>query len=87
MATPQRVDTTSAVFEFLLTRPTPEQILNFRLDEETDDYLQHLMDKNQNGLLTSDERAEMEEFSRINHFMIRLKAHAHLAIKNGAAQR
>ena len=66
---------------FLLTSPTPQQIIAFRASDEAQERLRYLLDANRNGTLTDDEASELDEASNVNHFMMGLKARAHKAIK------
>lgn len=65
------------VMAFLLTSPTPQQIIEFRASEVAQERLRYLLDANRNGTLTADEEAELEDASNVNHFMMSLKAKAH----------
>lgn len=65
------------VLTFLLSSPTPEQIIAFHASDSAQARLRNLLDSNRSGTLTSDERAELEEASQINHFVTLLKAKAH----------
>ena len=65
------------VLEFLLSSPTPQQIIAFHASDTAQARLRYLLDNNRNGTLTDDERAELEEASQINHFVTLLKAKAH----------
>jgi hypothetical protein len=68
------------VFEFLTSTPTPEQIIAFRPSEATQERVRYLLDQNRSGILTPEERAELDEFSQVEHFMRMLKAKAHLKL-------
>lgn len=65
------------VLTFLLSSPTPEQIIAFHASDTAQARLRALLNANRNGTLTDDERAELEEASQINHFVTLLKAKAH----------
>lgn len=65
------------VLGFLLSSPTPQQIIAFHASDTSQARLRYLLDANRNGTLTDDERAELEEASQINHFVTLLKAKAH----------
>lgn len=65
------------VLGFLLSSPTPQQIIAFHASDTAQARLRYLLDANRNGTLTDDERAELEEASQINHFVTLLKAKAH----------
>ena len=69
------------VMTFLLTSPTPQQIIEFRASDAAQLRLRYLLDANRNGTLTPGEEAELEDASNVNHFMIGLKAKARGAVK------
>jgi hypothetical protein len=64
------------VLDFLLTAPTPQQIIDFHASESAQLRLRYLLDTNREGTLTDAERAELEEASQMNHFVLLLKAKA-----------
>jgi hypothetical protein len=66
---------------FFLSSPTPEQIVAFQASEVAQARLRYLLDVNRNGTLTSEERADLDEASYANHFMILLKAKALKTLK------
>lgn len=76
----QVIDASDEVFEFLVSSPTPQQIIDFRASQAGQERMRFLLDKNRSGKLTAEEQIELEQMSQINHFMIRLKAHAHKAL-------
>ncbi len=69
------------VLDFLLSSPSPEQIIAFHPSEQAQSRLSILLEANRNGTLTESERAELDEASHLNHLFIRLKARAHAALK------
>ena len=69
------------VMAFLLSSPTPQQIIAFRASDSAQERLRYLLDANRNDTLTSDESAELDEASHINQFMMTLKAEAYKALE------
>ena len=69
------------VLTFLLLSPTPHEIISFRASDAAQERLRYLLDANRQGVLTDAERAELDEASQMNHFVMRLKARAHQAAK------
>jgi hypothetical protein len=69
------------VLTFLLSAPTPQQIVDFHASEMAQARLRDLLDANRSGMLSSAERAELDEASQINHFVTLLKAKAHRIIQ------
>jgi hypothetical protein len=69
------------VLSFLLSAPTPNQIIAFHASEDAQHRLRSLLDANHIGNLAAEERAELEEASQINHFFVLLKAKAYQALQ------
>jgi len=69
------------VIDFLLTAPTPEQIIAFHASESAQERLRYLLEANRNDTLTAAESEELDEASQVNHFVTMLKAKAHLKLK------
>lgn len=65
------------VLSFLLTAPSPQQIIDFHASQDAQARLHHLLDANRDGTLSETESAELAEASQMNHFVILLKAKAH----------
>lgn len=76
MATMQRLIVLDEVLDFLTLSPTPQEIVAFQASDAAQAQLRHLLEQNRNGTLTEIERAELEEFSRIEHFFTLIKARA-----------
>lgn len=64
------------VLEFLASTPTPQQIIEFHPSDELDTRISHLLEMNRQGTLSTDKAIELEEFSRLEHFMRMLKIKA-----------
>lgn len=69
------------VMAFLLTSPSPQQIIEFRASQTAQERLRYLLDANRNNTLSAEEAAELEEASRVNTFMMTLKAKAYLVLE------
>lgn len=65
------------VMAFLLSSPTPLQIIEFRALETAQHRLRYLLDANRNDTLTPQEKAELDEATQVNQFMMTLKAEAY----------
>jgi hypothetical protein len=65
------------VMAFLLTSPTPQDIIDFHASDAAQSRLRYLLEVNREGTLSDAERTELDDASQINHFMILLKAKAH----------
>ncbi|HLV33523.1 MAG TPA: hypothetical protein VKY59_00355 [Spirillospora sp.] len=64
------------IIDFLASTPTPEGIIAFRPSDHLEQRLRYLLEQNSNGALTAEERRELDEFLRMNHFMNMLKIRA-----------
>ncbi len=73
MATVDLASITDEVLDFLVSAPTPEQIIAFHASESAQERLRTLLDINRNGTLTADEKSELDEMNRVNHFLHSLK--------------
>jgi hypothetical protein len=62
------------VLEFLANNPTSEQIAAFPPTPEMQQRLGILLKRNQDGQISSEEVRELEEYERIEHLMVMLKA-------------
>lgn len=62
------------VMDFLASMPTPQQIIDFKVSDAVNERLHHLLDNNRNRILNPEEQAELDEFLRMDHFLIMLKA-------------
>jgi hypothetical protein len=70
------------VTDFLSSAPTLEEIAAYRLPDELQERAHLLLERNRDGTLSVDERAEMEEFRQIDHLMTLVKAKARLNLKS-----
>ena len=64
------------VDEFLISTPTPKQILDFRPSQTAQERLRYLLDAGSSRALTPDEEAELNETLAVEQFMRRLKIKA-----------
>ena len=68
------------VLDFLITRPTPQEIATFKVSAETQERIHTLLEQNREGTLTEIEAAELDLYEQLEHMMILLKAKAHALI-------
>lgn len=61
------------VLDFLATRPTPEQVAAFGPTSEMNDRLKMLVERESSVELTPAEKAELDEYERLEHLMILIK--------------
>lgn len=64
------------VLDFLVTCPTPQDILAFKVSPKAQDRLRSLLDKNREGALIESEVAELDAYEQLEHLMILMKARA-----------
>ena len=76
MAAVEVASITDEVLDFLVSAPTPEQIIAFHASDSAQDRLRTLLDINRSGTLTTEQKAELDEMNRVNHFFILVKARA-----------
>ncbi|BAY47960.1 hypothetical protein SAMD00079811_55790 [Scytonema sp. HK-05] len=69
------------VLDFLLKRPTPEEIVAFKVTPSAQTRLQILLQKNREATLTPMEVAELDVYEQLQHLMILLKARAYSTIR------
>jgi hypothetical protein len=62
------------ILDFLASQPTPEQILAFRPTLEMQERLKTLLVRSKAGELPPTEQRELDEYERIEHLIIMLKA-------------
>lgn len=70
------------VYDFLLSAPTPEQVISFRPSEPMQARIRELLEANRDRALLAEEQAELDEFSRVEHFVRMLKARARVKLTN-----
>jgi hypothetical protein len=69
------------VFVFLVSSPTPQDIIAFRPSEATQERIRELLAANKANRLTADENAELDEYEQVEHFVRMLKIHARQMLK------
>src|SRR5687768_8007466 len=62
------------VLDFLATRPTPEQVAAFGPTPEMTDRLRTLLEREGGGEITPAEKAELDEYERLEHLMVMIKS-------------
>ncbi len=73
--------TYAEVLDFLITRPTPQEITAFKVSAEAQERICTLLDKNREGTITEIETAELDLYEQLEHMMILLKAKANALIQ------
>ena len=59
--------------DFLASGRTADEILDFQPSEALKQRSHYLLEQNRQDMLTADERKELDEFMRMNHFVNMLK--------------
>ncbi|MBZ0317429.1 MAG: hypothetical protein K8L91_13495 [Anaerolineae bacterium] len=59
--------------EFVTSRPTLEEMANYRLSETSEARLSALLEANRNGTLTIEAQTELDDYSRLEHLLRMLK--------------
>jgi hypothetical protein len=75
VASPDRTPT-DEIMDFLLSAPTPEAVIALRPSPSAQERLRYLLDGNRNETLNDSERAELETYLQLEHFVRRLKIRA-----------
>ncbi len=65
------------VLDFLIKRPTPEEIMTFKVSSQAQTRLQALLEKNRSAILSPMELAELDVYEQLENIMILLKARAY----------
>jgi len=66
----------SEILDFMVSSPSPEDIIVFKSSPELEVRLTELLTKNKHDDLLDEERQELESFLQLNHFMNMLKIRA-----------
>ena len=64
------------LIDFIVSRTTPEALLQFRPSENNQRRVIELMEGRHNGTLSRDETSELDDFIQIEHLLIMAKAQA-----------
>lgn len=64
------------VLDFLIKRPTPEEIIAFKVSPIAQRRLSELLEKNRSATLSLMELAELDVYEQLEHMMILLKVRA-----------
>lgn len=72
------------VLDFLLSAPSLAQVIALHSSESAQQRLRYLLEANRNGMLTAEERAELEISLNVEHLVRLLKIRARLKQGNQA---
>lgn len=68
------------VLDFLIKRPTPQEIAAFKVSLQAQERLRTLLEKNREATLTVEETTELDVYEQLEHLMVLLKVRAINAI-------
>ncbi len=72
------------ILTFIASSPSVDQIIAFEPSDTLTQRLHDLLDQNSDGNLTAEQREELDEFQRMNHFLKMLKIKARLRLAGEA---
>jgi hypothetical protein len=64
------------ILDFLASNPTPQSIIDFKLNQATQERISDLLEKNRANELTAEESAELDGYERLNRFVRKFKIQA-----------
>jgi hypothetical protein len=73
---------TDVVADFLSTAPSTSELLAWRLPDEWQQKASDLLDKVKSESATAEDLREVDEFRRVNHLMILVKARAQMRLRD-----
>jgi len=62
------------ILDFLASQPSPEQVATFHPTPEMQERLRYLLGQSSEEILTPEESQELDDYERIEHLLILLKA-------------
>ena len=79
---PTELPTYLEIIDFLVNRPTSEQIANFKVSERSQERLRELLQKNRDLNIISSEVAELNLYEQLDTLMTMMKVRAYASIKS-----
>lgn len=70
------------IYDFLLSNPTPEEVIAFKPSSETVARVHSLLQREKSAEMTEADSAELDEFERLEHFVRMFKARARIRLAN-----
>ena len=67
---------TREILDFLLSAPTPQQVIALQASESAQERIRYLLDGNRASTLTDGERTELDSYLQLDHFVRQLKIRA-----------
>jgi hypothetical protein len=81
LSSPMETTTYQEILDFLVSRPTSEQIINFKVSAAAQSRLQTLLQKNREAALTATETAEIDLYQQLDTLIGFLKIRALTALR------
>jgi hypothetical protein len=72
------------LLEFLVSRPTPQEIVGYQVSDALNTRFHQLLRDNSHDCITADEQAELARFLQIHHLLIMLKARARTKLNSAS---
>lgn len=69
------------IFEFLVSLPTPQEIMGLKLSDDMEERVEMLIEKSHDSGLTPDEEAEWQQYEYLEHLVRIAKAKARIKMK------
>jgi len=76
--------TVAEVIDFLSNGPSSAEVADYTVSERANERVRRLLALNEAGLLSPEERSELDEVEKLEHILIMLKAEARERIKKGS---
>ena len=68
------------ILDFLLSQPTPQQVIALRASPAAQERLRYLLDGNRANTLNDSERTELDAYIQLDNLVTRLKVRARLKL-------
>ena len=76
---PSALGAVEEIADFLASGPSPDELLRFRPSPQTQARAEDLLEKLKDGCLSTDERAELDQYEQVERLMRFVKARIHAA--------
>ena len=73
------------IARFIANHPTPEEVINFTASDEVNERAYALIAAERTGIITADERRELDSYEAIQHIVIQAKAEAYKKLRQQAS--
>jgi hypothetical protein len=71
------------IIDFIAAGTTPETVLAFRPSREVQERVAELVERSQEGSISTEDQAELDDYLQLEHLMIMAKARARLHTQRG----